>query len=55
MNPLLQYVSKYKTLRRLTDLLKQGRCPVCEMKLTSTMHTNCRYVDNSQIKIIDKK
>ena len=38
--------------KREKKLLKQGKCPVCEMLLVSTYHTTCGYVaqKNRQIK-----
>lgn len=55
MNDLSRYVRHYRTIGRLQVLLAQGKCPMCELLLTSTYHTDCEYLTYQQveIKIVD--
>ncbi len=52
MTDLSRYVRHYRTIGRLQVLLAQGKCPYCEMLLSSTYHTDCTY-QQVEIKIID--
>jgi C4-type Zn-finger protein len=44
MTDLSKYRAHYLTELRAKRLIDSGRCPVCEMLLASTYHTNCPYL-----------
>lgn len=56
MSELRDFRGPYKTLARLKDLVRQERCPLCEIKLTSKFHTDCPYAQDihSSAQPIDK-
>lgn len=48
-----KFVTKYITEKRIEIYIRQGKCPVCMLRLDSIYHTNCPYLEEKQI--IDNK
>lgn len=53
MIDLSKYRRYYGTTERLTRLLLAGRCPACELLLTSQYHTICEYLDDLANEVIN--
>jgi hypothetical protein len=49
---LNKYRRYYATPQRLAKLLNAGRCPVCEILLTSVYHAPCVYLDDLEKELI---
>lgn len=44
MSDFHKYRAYYKTKTRLTILANDGKCPLCEILLTSKYHTDCEWL-----------
>jgi hypothetical protein len=49
MTDYSQYRAPFITERRAKELLDAGKCPICEIKLTSTYHTDCPYIHKQKL------
>lgn len=45
MSELSKYRAHYLTEARAQRLIDKGRCPVCEIRLASSYHTDCPYLN----------
>lgn len=41
-----------RAVLRPGKLLKRGKCPICEMLLASSYHTQCRALSSSTLSVI---
>ncbi len=50
---LSKYRRYHATIERMENLVRNGRCPACELLLTSKYHTECVYLDDLAQELIN--